>query len=127
MSFDVFLQGFRKGDPADADGEKLAALLRPYIVETQQGFCELRFDDGDAALYGLEDLASGFMVNHVSGQQAWDVLVTVARGADLAIMPVGCPVAVPTEALIGDLPEELQKEAVIVTSGADLLREIEAA
>lgn len=127
MSLDVFLQGFRQGDAASADEEKLAGLLQPYLVETPHGFPQLRFDDGDAAIYGLEDLASGFMVNHVSGRQAWDVLVAVARAADLAIMPVGCAVAVPSEAMLSELPEELRRDAVVVAGGDDLLREIEAA
>ncbi len=126
MSFDVFLQGFRQGHESNANQKKLAELLKPYLVETQQGLPELRFDDGDAAIFGVDDLASGFMVNHVSGRQAWDVLVAVARTANLAIMPVGCRVAVATEALISELPEELPRDAVVVASGEDLRREIEA-
>ena len=123
----MFLQGFHQGDAANADGEKLAVLLQPYLVETPQGFSELRFDDGEATVYGLEDLASGFMVNHISGRQAWDVLVAIACAADLAIMPMGCAVAVPSEAMLSELPEELRRDAVVVSSGDDLRREIETA
>jgi hypothetical protein len=127
VSFDVFLQGFRQGDAANADEEKLAGLLQLGLVETPTGLPELRFDDGDASIYGLEDLASGFMVNHVSGRQVWDALVAVVRAADLAIMPVGYAVAVPSETMLSDLPEELRRDAVVVASGDDLLREIGAA
>ncbi len=37
------------------------------------------------------------MVNHVSGKEAWAVLAAVAHEADMAILPVGCPSAVPRE------------------------------
>jgi hypothetical protein len=67
------------------------------------------------------------MVNHVSGRQVWDALVAVVRAADLAIMPVGYAVAVPSETMLSDLPEELRRDAVVVASGDDLLREIGAA
>jgi hypothetical protein len=120
VSFDVYLMRFRPGEP---DAEAMADLLKPYV----DGSRNLRFDDGNAAIYGLDDLGSGFMVNHVSGLQAWEVLVAVARQGGLAILPVGCPTAVTSEELISDLPEELRSEARVIHSGEDLLRVIESA
>ncbi|MGH2885968.1 MAG: hypothetical protein ACRDPA_25285 [Solirubrobacteraceae bacterium] len=86
MSFDVFVQSFAQGDASAADGRLVAEHLRPYLVETRQAVGRLRFGDGDAAILGLENLASGFMVNHASERQVWDVLVAIAQAADLAIM-----------------------------------------
>jgi hypothetical protein len=74
----------------------------------------------------LDDLASGFMVNHVSGREARDFLASVARAANLAILPVGCPVAVPREEMIRYPPKSSGNAAVIVDDG-DLLRLIESA
>jgi len=127
VSLDVLLQLFRAEGGAEADRELLARLLQPYLVRIGPGSTDLRFADGDAAIYGTDDLRSGFMVNHVSGRQAWDVLVAVARQAGLTILAVGCPAAVPSESLLTDLPAELRHDAVVVRSGEDLMRMIEAA
>jgi hypothetical protein len=120
VSFDVYLMRFRPGQP---DDEAMAELLKPYVDVP----CNLRFADGKAAIYGLDHLGSGFMVNHVSGLQAWEVLVALARQGELVILPVGCPTAVTSEELISDLPEELRSAARVVRSGGDLLRLIESA
>jgi hypothetical protein len=123
----VFLQRFRAAEAAEADQEVLSRLLQPYLVESGPGVFGLRFGDGEAEIYGTGDLRSGFMVTHVSGRQAWDALVAVACEAGLTILAVGCPVAVPREDLIGDLPAELRQDVVVVRDGEDLIRLIEAA
>lgn len=110
--------GWWAGGPAPAVG-----LFAPYVARQEEdfGFALLEFADGQADLYGTGDLGSGFMVNHVSGDAAWDFLVEVAREADLAILPPGCPTMVCREELGAHLPEELRGEAVVVTSGAQVL------
>jgi hypothetical protein len=127
LSFDVFLQRFQAAEAAEADHDVLSRLLQPYLIENGPGSADLLFGDGDAAIYGTDDLGSGFMVNHVSGRQAWDVLAAVACEVGLTILAVGCPAAVPSEDLIGDLPAELRQDAIVVRSGEDLIRMIEAA
>jgi DNA-binding transcriptional MerR regulator len=122
VSFDVFLQRFRSGAAADADAGLLADILKPYLVDTEQGFPRMHFGDGVADIYGLENLATGFMVSHVSGSQAWDVLTDIARLAGLAILwPGDPPVAVPSADLIDDLPDKIRNKAVVVGSGQQLL------
>ena len=37
-------------------------------------FVRIETDDGGADLYGYDRLESGFMVNHVEGAEAWDVI-----------------------------------------------------
>jgi hypothetical protein len=49
----------------------------------------------------------------VSGLVVWDVFVDVARRCDLAIMPVGCPVAVTTEEAVAHLSSELAGNAKV--------------
>jgi hypothetical protein len=127
MSFDVFLQRFEAGSVSQADAQLLARLLAPYLAEDQPGLPRLRFSDGDAAIYGLKDLGPGFMVNHVSGERAWDLLADIARQAALTIMPVGCPVAVADEHLLDELPDELRDGAVVIASGRQLLDLIRSA
>lgn len=41
----------------------------------QFGNARLVTGDGKADLYGYDDLRSGFMANHISGNEAWDILV----------------------------------------------------
>jgi len=127
VSFDVFLQKFEAGSAAQADAPLLALLLAPHLIETGHGLFGLRSSDGGAAIYGLEDLGSGFMVNHVSGERAWDLLADIARQAALTIMPVGCPVAVADENLLDELPDELREGAIVITSGRQLLDVIRSA
>ena len=124
MSFDIFLQRFRAGDAAPADATLIRTLLGPYVSERPPGSVTLRLTDGEADLYGWDDLATAFMVNHVSGEQAYDVLFEVALRAGLAIMPVGCPTAVTSEETVADLPTELAGDVVVVRSGAELLSSI---
>ena len=84
----------------------------------------LCFPDGEADVYGLDDLASGFMVNHASGLGVWSVLVEVARRGELAILPVWCPAAVTSQDVLHQLPSELVGDAVILATGAGLLASI---
>jgi hypothetical protein len=123
VSFDVFLQRF---GPGEANSEALLAILKPHLVDSARGF-DLRFDDGDAAIYGLNDLGSGFMVNHITGKEAWDLLVAVAGQGGMAILPVGCPAVVTSEDRLADLPDGLREDARVVHTGADLVRLIESA
>lgn len=128
VSFDIFLQAFRGGDAAQTDERTLVTLLEPYLAERgDHGWARLRFADGEADIYGMDTLATGFMINHASGTAVWGVLVDIARKANLAIMAVGCSTAVTTKGGISDLPDELAPDSVVVTSGAELLRLIETA
>lgn len=126
VSFDIFFLSFRSGRTAPADRELLDRLLRPHLADTGHGFPQLHFGNGEAAIYGTDRLQDGFMVNRVVHTvEAWDVLWAVAREGGLVIFPVGCPVAVPREDLVDELPEVLRDEAVVVQSGRDLMRLIE--
>lgn len=124
----MFLQPFHHGDAGQADAALLLDLISPFIADREIGtpYAELRFVDGSADLYGLDDLGDGFMVNHISGENAWDVLVEVARRADLVIMPTGCPTLVCRAGLLAHLPEELRDETVVVSSGAHALTVVRA-
>lgn len=119
----MFLQAFRDGDDTDADAVLLDGLIRPHLASMgeETGCATLTFADGRLDLHGLDDLGSGFMVNHVEGEAAYGFLVDVASQADLAILPVGCPTAVCGDHLLAHLPDELRDDVVVVRTGADLL------
>ena len=81
-----------------------------------------------AEVYGVpapDEPLTGLMFNGVSGD-GWDVIVAVARAAELTIMPVGCPVCLVSEAQRAHLPPDLARSGVaVVTSGAALRAAIE--
>jgi hypothetical protein len=129
MSFDIFLVAFSKGEAIGADAELLDRLTRPHVLWRHQGslrFPQIVLADGEADIYGLDDLGSGLMLNHVTGG-GWELMVTIAREARLVILPVGCRPAVASEDMLADLPEEMRREAVVVSSGEELCTLIESA
>ncbi len=120
VSFDVFVQAFRGGVAGQADVEAVASVLGPHVRVNDRGHTHLETADGGADLYGFDDLHTGFMINHVSGARLWDLVVRAAGASGMAIMPVGCPVAVADADSIDDLPQELQRGARVVRTGEEL-------
>jgi hypothetical protein len=125
VSFDVFFQGFLHGDATRGVGELLRQVLQPFITreEPDRRFAHVEFGDGTADVYFDGD---GMLVNHVSGDRPWDLLVEGARAAGCVILPVGCPTCITDDVQRAHLPEGLSDEVVLVMSGGDLLRVIRA-
>lgn len=126
MSFDIFLQGFHRGEALDAGGEEARAVLAPYLAseEPEQRFLQVVTEDGSADVYlGPDHL----MANHVAGEQAWELLWQVARAAGWVVMPVGAPVCLTAESQRGHLPAVLRPDAVVVGSGEHLLAVVRSA
>jgi hypothetical protein len=123
VSFDIFLHGFRDGDGTPGDRAAAIAIITPLLSgPVSDGFGRIVTADGEADIYGLGDGDHGLMVNHASGRQIWQVIVDVARAAGYVVLPVGCPVCVLDEAVIGHLPVELREDTVLVRDGGDLER-----
>jgi hypothetical protein len=126
VSFDIVVQGFRDGDARDTDGDALRAALAPYLTGSSPNSWNLRAEDSTAEIYGVDDLATGFMVTHVSGEKLWDVLVDIAAAFDLVILPAGVGTAMTRPEQHAHLPPELRADAFLVGSGAELLARIRA-
>jgi hypothetical protein len=77
-------------------------------------------------VYGIDEPASGLVINHASGRAVWDVVFELARAARMAVMPVGCRTSVTDPGLIDALPAG-SPLAEVVTSGADILATVEDA
>ncbi len=124
MSFDVFAQRFVGGEPAEAENGVLSELLAPHLmrVESESDFAELHFDDGTADFSGVAAPGTGFMVNHVSGQLAWELFARMASAGDMALLAPGMPTLICSEEVREHLPEGLADDAVVLSSGADILR-----
>ena len=78
VSFDVFFQGFADGDARPGGGERMLAVLRPFIVreDPESSYRQIVYGNGEAEVYLRDD---GMMANHVSGTEPWELLVQGAR------------------------------------------------
>ena len=125
MSFDIFLQGFVDGEGAPGDRAVAIAMLTPFLAgPVSDGFGRIVTADGEADVYGLGESDQGLMINHASGRRIWQLIVDVAVAAGYVVLPVGCPVCVVDEVMIGHLPEELRPDVVLVRDGGELERAI---
>jgi hypothetical protein len=124
MSFDIFLQRF---DDDAATGRSAAALkvLEPWLTNRDDSCARVVTTDGESDVYGLG--TDGLMFTHSSGEVILQLMVDVARAAEYAIIPVGCPTCVISPAMIGTLPPELSESVALVASGTDLQRVIDTA
>lgn len=95
--------------------------LEPYIVreDPAQNFAHVEYGDGSIDVYLNED---SIVANHVVGEEPWKLLFDAAQAADWVILPAGCPTCITDEAQRRHLPEELDAEVAVVSSGEDLLR-----
>jgi len=119
MSFDILLQSFKGGEAAPGNPEAARRILEPYLAgDPEEGYALVRTADGEADAYGVG--GDHLLFNHAGGEMIWQVMVDVAKAADWVIMPVGCPVCVMRKEMISELPPEMQDNAVVITSGAEL-------
>lgn len=123
MSYDVFFQGFIAGESSERGGDEMLRVLRPHLIERRGTFLRVRVGDAEADVYLSDD---GMMTNHVSGVDAWDLLVQGAKAANWVILPLDAPVCLTGPGQREELPEDLGELIVEVDSGADLLAVIKA-
>ncbi len=121
MSFDIFFQRFAAGEHAAADAQAVASFLAPFIDRRDPHGATLRTNDGDAELYGLDDIGEGCMITHASGRAIWDVMYELARVGRFVVIPVGCGTCIPPTVDRSDLVVELPEPITVVGSGRELL------
>lgn len=123
VSFDVYFQRFQDGRAVPGGGEEMRRVLTPYLAreDPAHSFARLEYGDGSADVYLDSD---SMMVNHVAGEQPWDLLVEGARAAGWVVMPADGPTCITGEAQRAHLPDDLAGEVVAIESGLDLVRVI---
>ena len=127
VSFDIFLQSFRRGDHESGEGDAAMQLIAPLISQRTEDWARLATGDGGADVFGIDEPSTGLMFNRVSGVAAWSLLFDVARAAGFAVMPIGCATCVVSAEMLVDLPAELAHDAIMVSSGQELLAAVENA
>jgi hypothetical protein len=125
VSFDLYFQRFRDGSAVAGGGDAMRLRLAPYVVreDPARSYALVEYGDGSADVY-LDD--DSMMVNHVVGEQPWELLVDGAREAEWVIMPADGPTCILDEAQRAHLPDDVAGEVVLVGCGLDLLRVLRA-
>jgi hypothetical protein len=67
MSFDVYFQKFRHGEPASGGGDRMREVLQPYMVceEPDHHFGLVKYGDGSADVYVDDD---HMMAKHITAR-----------------------------------------------------------
>jgi hypothetical protein len=125
VSFDIYLRAFADGDAVERNASEARHLLLASSDEydAECRYVHVVYGDGEADGYGIPAEGApleGLMFNHVAGD-AFDLIVAVARRADLVVAPVGCPICIVSETQRAHLPADLAADGVeLVLSGRDL-------
>lgn len=138
MSFDIFLQCFRKGEPEPIPRAMFDAIFaphdtHPHLREKDPGYMTVEYPDGSgAAIYcgGYKDGkdTSHMMFNHCGGPSFWADLYELAdRSKSIIFWPSEETTYVYTdEAVVKDVPEGVFDTGRLVRSGIDIVAAIEA-
>ena len=130
MSYDVVLQRFQDGDAAPVESPAVWKLLEDAwdAPPDKYDFCRVRRGDDEGDLYATQPgrPIDGLMFNH-AGPAIYHLMYDVAVAGDMAIVPPDAGPFVVREEQKDHLPPDLRDEAVVVESGAELLRAIEQA
>lgn len=129
MSFDIWFQRFRGGEPAPISSSMVYQLFGPFIVHDGGSFIRVRFPDGSGAdIWGKQRPAfSGLTFNHCGGEQFANAFFELLKRTEAVIYwpDGGCVVADP--AVISQLPAFLTAQfgtPTVVHSGRQIFDRI---
>ena len=124
MSFDVFLQCCRDGEPAKFPRAIFEEIFGPYIASRSAHFVRVEYPDRACAdIYlGDEESIDGMMFNHFGGDAFFDGLYSITdRVEGVVLWPDAAPnCAVTDVATLIHLPEDLIRTcgpAIVVGDG----------
>ena len=127
MSFDIFLQCFRAGEPANFSRSLFEEIFGRGAINPDPPFTDVTYTDGGADIYGAEvDDIQHMMFNHCGGDTFWAALHELAdRTQSVVFSASGWPkMAVTDVATIAQLPvgyaEDEQDSVRVIRSGREL-------
>lgn len=139
MSFDIFLQCFRKGEPESVPRALFESIFLPHAVPAEAykkdpGYMVVEYPDNSGASiytsYGDDDpaQAGSFMFNHCGGESFWRDLYELAdRSKSIIYWPSEKSIYVYTdEAVVKDVPEGAFDSGRLIKNGFDIVAAIEA-
>jgi hypothetical protein len=126
MSYEMFVQGFDGGGAAPMPSSAFD-VFRPHVDRAQprHHFWHLRTpDDGEADIYA--DVTPGtfdsLMISRFSAGCPLDLLAEFTIRAGAVILAPGGPAMLTAEAQRKDLPDDFQRDAIVVRNGEDIRR-----
>ena len=127
MSYDVHVLRFRNGEAAPAESAEAWELLEAAWEKAPDefGYCLVRRGGDEGDLYGLTTgkPIERLMFNH-AGWGVYQLMYDLATAADMTIVPPDVGPFLVREEQRQHLPADLATRAVVVESGADLVRAI---
>jgi hypothetical protein len=138
MSFDVFVQTFRNGKFHGISRQQVRDAFGAHLVEPEPNFWQLRYDDANSCDLYLNahdsdtSLVHGFTVNRPCGDhRLWDSLASILTLDNVVLyFPGGRAPLVAHSSVAPHLPPEMIEalgEPIAITSGKEILNEIESA
>ncbi|MFF1306446.1 CbrC family protein [Streptomyces sp. NPDC058307] len=121
MSYSLYLCRFTDGQPAPMDETAIRAVLGPVTVGGMPptglpDSWDLQAEDGGGSeVYGD---ALGLTFNRFSPGQILDRVAELARRTGAAVLPLGCPTILTSEADRRHLPESLRAEVIVLAPTA---------
>lgn len=128
MSCSLYVCRFTNAQPIPIDDTAIRAVLGPVTVGGMPpaglpGSWDLEAEDGgESEVYGD---ALGLTFRRFSTGQILDRVAELARRTGAAVMPLGCPMLLTSEADRTHLPKEFRAEAIVVAPAALTGRAIE--
>ena len=138
MSIDVYVQCFRNGEFAAIPLQRIRDVFGPHLTETEPAYWRIRYNDAnfcDLYLTAHDTdplMAHGFTIHSpCADQRLWDALASILALGDVVLyFPGGRAPLVARPAVTKHLPPDMVEalgQPVVVTSGRDILGEIQAA
>lgn len=130
MSYDVFLQRFRDGEPEAVDSPDAWSILEGAWDSPPDEFDFSRVsregDEGDLYAVQIGQPIDSLMFNH-AGRGVYHLMFDVAVAGEMAIIPPDVGPFVVREEQLQHLPADLRATAVVIRSGEELVRAMEEA
>ena len=138
MSFDIFLQCFRKGEPEPISLELFESIFLPHATHPKAykddpGYLTLEYPDGSGGVLYCGGIATDghMMFNHCGGESFWaDIYQLAERTGSVIFWPSAKPpsAVVTNEAILKELPPGSFNPAHIrlIHNGSDIVKVIEA-
>lgn len=122
MSFDLFAEAFDHGRAAEIARSAVFDVLRPFITvgPEEDRFCRTRTSDAGEADFYVGD--SGFMVNHFSSGETFELIRLAASSNGLVLFAPGLPAMLTDADQAEHLPQALasQPAPVVIETGAEI-------
>ena len=138
MSFEVYVQCFKNGEPAGGPRDLVRAVFGEFLTETETSYWTLRYDATNScdiavdALHDDESLVHHLCVHRPCGDmRLWDALAAILKlGTVVLYFPGDGPPLVAASSVAEHLPADLLEPLgtpACAATGDEILRHIDAA